>query len=111
MVQVESARGERLTIQVQSGATQGRHFTGDEIGTVVLVRGKETWRKQGDQASADVRSWREDGPQPVLSLDWAATLRKEGGAAGKSMRVEARVANVPVAVHGEIPRSGLEKRP
>ena len=111
MVQVESAQGERLTIQVQSGATRGQHFKGDEIGTVFLVRGKETWRKQGDKASADVRSWREDGPHPVLSLDWTAILRKEGASAGKLMRVEARVANVPVAVHGEIPEFGLEKRP
>jgi hypothetical protein len=108
VVEVVSAGGDRLTIQVPRGASQGQRITGEDI-EVAYVRGNETWLEHGSGTAAEVTRWQDDGPRPVVSLDCTARLRREQRP-GKIMRVEARVANVPIADEPREPALGLEKK-
>jgi hypothetical protein len=108
VVEIVSAGGDRLTIQVPRGASQGQRVTGGDI-EVAYVRGNETWLEHGAGAAAEVTRWQDDGPRPVVSLDCTATLRREQRP-GKIMRVEARVANVPIVAEPREPALGLERK-
>jgi hypothetical protein len=108
VIELVSAGGDRLTIQVPRGASQGQRVVGDDI-EVAYVRGNETWLEHGGGTTAEVTRWQDDGPRPVVSLDCTARLRREQGP-GKVMRVEARVANVPLAAGPKEPALGLEKK-
>jgi hypothetical protein len=108
VIEIASAAGDRLTIQVPRGASQGQRVSGDDV-EVAYVRGNETWLEHGGGTTAEVTRWQDDGPRPVVSLDCTARLRREQHP-GKIMRVEARVANVPLAADPKKPALGLEKK-
>jgi len=110
VVDVESPQGERMSIHVKRAAEPGARFAAPDV-DVVYTRGdgktKEWWRTQGKKAAATVKSWREEGPKPVLSLDWTTTLRRDGKPAQR-MEVEAHVSDVPVEVHEAMQKPGLQ---
>ena len=99
---------EKLRIQLLRGAEEGASVTGSDI-QVAYTRGRETWLKHGSETAATVTRWREDGPQPVVSLDCTAALRREHGPR-KTMQISARVANVFILVDPNTPEYGLEKQ-
>jgi hypothetical protein len=98
VVDIESPQGERFSVHVKRGGVEGAHFMGPEV-DVVYKRGDEWWRKKDEEAVAQIKSWRDDGPLPVVSLEWGATLLSDRGRS-QVMRVEGKVTNVPI-VEGE----------
>jgi len=107
-VVLESGDGEKLTIQVLRFASEGERVTGSNL-QVAYARGGGTWLMHGKETTATVTRWRDDGRHPTVSLDCTAVLRPERGPR-KTMRIEARVANVFVMVHPNTPEYGLEKK-
>ena len=111
VVDVESPQGERMSIHVKRVAAQGARFTAPDV-DVVYTRGdgktKEWWRTQGKKATASITTWRDTGPQPILSLDWTTTLRRDGKPSQR-MEVEAHVRDVEVATHEATTKPGLER--
>ena len=107
VVDVESPNGERFSVHVKRAGEEGAHFMGSEV-DVVYKRGSEWWRKKGEAAVAQVKRWQLDGAQPIVSLEWSATLLRDGSRT-QELRVEGTMRNVPVVDGGPAPKDGLEK--